>query len=130
MDDELREVRSASTDSQNYTFGPPQAPQPVPAQYAPVAPQPSAAQIMQVQAAYEDARKSKGVMWLLWWFLGGIGGHRYYLRNYGYAVAMTLTLGGLGFWTLIDAFLMGRRLERVNAEIRRDIFGRHGIAAY
>lgn len=60
-------------------------------------------------------------MWLLWFFTGGIGGHRYYLGDIGYAIAMTFTLGGLGFWSLIDAFLISGRLRKKNEEIERDI---------
>lgn len=35
-------------------------------------------------------------------FTGAIGGHRYYSGNIGYALGMTLTLGGFGGWTLLD----------------------------
>ncbi|MEM5614188.1 TM2 domain-containing protein [Staphylococcus pseudintermedius] len=56
-------------------------------------------------------------MWLLWFFTGGIGGHRYYLGDIGYAIAMTFTLGGLGFWSLIDAFLISGRLRKKTKEI-------------
>jgi TM2 domain-containing membrane protein YozV len=50
-------------------------------------------------------------MYLMWLFLGGIGGHRYYLVDIGMGIAMTLTLGGLGFWAFIDVFFIGKRLE-------------------
>ena len=53
----------------------------------------------------EQRSKSPMVTWLLWFFLGGIGGHSYYLGNIVRAIFMTCTFGGLGFWTLIDAFL-------------------------
>lgn len=66
-------------------------------------------------------------MWLLWFFTGGIGGHRYYLGDIGYAIAMTFTLGGLGFWSLIDAFLISGRLRKKNEEIERDIIVNMGL---
>ncbi|MGV3225381.1 TM2 domain-containing protein [Staphylococcus hyicus] len=66
-------------------------------------------------------------MWLLWFFTGGIGGHRYYLGDIGYAIAMTFTLGGLGFWSLIDAFLISGRLRKKNEEIERDIIVDMGL---
>ena len=47
-----------------------------------------------------------------------IGGHRYYLGDVGMGVAMTLTLGGFGVWTLVDAFFINRRIAVKNAEIR------------
>ncbi|WP_311743857.1 TM2 domain-containing protein [Staphylococcus pseudintermedius] len=75
----------------------------------------------------DKKEKSKGVMWLLWFFTGGIGGHRYYLGDIGYAIAMTFTLGGLGFWSLIDAFLISGRLRKKNEEIERDIIVDMGL---
>lgn len=59
-------------------------------------------------------------MYLLWWFTGLIGGHRYYLKDFGYAIGMTLTLGGVGFWALIDVFFIGKRLEVKTAEIEKE----------
>ncbi|PWZ99431.1 TM2 domain-containing protein, partial [Staphylococcus pseudintermedius] len=56
-----------------------------------------------------------------------IGGHRYYLGDIGYAIAMTFTLGGLGFWSLIDAFLISGRLRKKNEEIERDIIVDMGL---
>lgn len=71
---------------------------------------------------YEDRAKSPLIMWLLWWFTGIFGGHRFYLGDKGKGLGMLFTLGGIGFWTLIDAFKMGKRLRQVNAQIREDIF--------
>ncbi|MEK1829873.1 TM2 domain-containing protein [Priestia megaterium] len=53
----------------------------------------------------------------LWFFLGGLGGHRYYAGNIGMAIAMTLTLGGFGIWAFIDAFIIGGAIERKNEEV-------------
>lgn len=49
---------------------------------------------------------------------GLVGGHRYYLGDYKYAVGMTLTLGGLGVWFLIDVYFSYKRLEKKNNYIR------------
>ncbi|WP_142302228.1 NINE protein, partial [Staphylococcus pseudintermedius] len=35
--------------------------------------------LMILRSEMDKKEKSKGVMWLLWFFTGGIGGHRYYL---------------------------------------------------
>lgn len=66
-------------------------------------------------------KKSAVVLWLLWFFLGGFGGHRYYLRNTLYAIFMTITLGLFGIWTLIDAFFIMRRLRDINEQIEWEI---------
>lgn len=42
---------------------------------------------------------------LLCWFLGIFGIHRFYTGNTVTGVLMVITLGGCGFWTLID-FIM------------------------
>lgn len=69
------------------------------------------------QLLYEANRKSTGVSYLLWFFLGGFGAHRFYLGQTGTAVAqlllgllgwLPLFLGWavLGIWLLVDAFLI------------------------
>lgn len=78
-------------------------------------------QLQLLASEMEQRQKSTAVTWLLWFFLGGIGGHRYYLGKTGSAIAMTLTLGGLGFWTLIDLFLISGMLRKINSQIESDI---------
>ena len=39
---------------------------------------------------------------LLCFFLGGFGAHRFYVGKIGTAILQILTLGGLGIWVLID----------------------------
>jgi len=40
---------------------------------------------------------------LLWFFLGGFAGHRWYLGSpIGWNILFILTLGGLGVWWIID----------------------------
>ncbi len=72
---------------------------------------------------FEANKKSMGVSYLLWFFLGGFGGHRFYNGKTGSAVAQLLmTIFGLLFlwaaglgvvllipvwiWVLVDAFLI------------------------
>lgn len=77
-------------------------------------------QLSMVQSEYEDKKKNPVIAYLLWFFLGGLGGHRYYLGNIGMGIGMTLTLGGLGIWTLIDVFFINGRLKEINNGIERD----------
>jgi TM2 domain-containing membrane protein YozV len=74
------------------------------------------------QMLYSANSKSVGVAYLLWFFLGGFGGHRFYAGKTGSAVAqLLLMLVGIvtlvvavgaflmfavGVWVLIDAFLI------------------------
>jgi TM2 domain-containing membrane protein YozV len=69
------------------------------------------------QMMYDANRKSVGVAYLLWFFLGGFGAHRFYLGQTGTAVAqlLLLLLGWLplfagwivlGVWLFIDLFLI------------------------
>lgn len=85
---------------------------------------------MQAQSAYDDAKKSAGLAFAFWFFLGGFGGHRFYIGHKGVGIAMLLTLGGLGVWALIDVFLIGSRVRNVNAAKKEQIFARYGIPLY
>lgn len=66
-------------------------------------------------AAYDNARKSVGVGYLLWIFTGWLGGHRFYLGQPVTGILLLLLCGagwvtfGItwvvgGLWLLIDAF--------------------------
>lgn len=66
-------------------------------------------------------QKSTGTTWLLWFFTASLGGHRFYLGRTGTAVAMLLTLGGLGIWSLIDLFLLNGMIKETNDRIENDI---------
>lgn len=87
------------------------------------------ARLYAMNAEYDSAKKSQIVAWVLWIFLGTIGGHRYYLGDIGYAIAMTL-LGWatFGIWWLLDAFFINRRIRQRNREIYAEIAYRYGIS--
>ena len=80
---------------------------------------------------YDANKKSMGVAYLLWLFLGGFGGHRFYNGKTGSAVAMLLltifdflllAAYGLGLlllvpvwiWVLVDAFLIPGWIRNYN----------------
>ena len=71
---------------------------------------------------YQENKKQLWVAYILWFFLGGVGAHRFYLERNGSAVVMLvltiigilLSVVGIGFivllvpliWELIDAVLI------------------------
>lgn len=71
---------------------------------------------------YDANKKSVGVTYLLWFFLGGLGGHRFYAGKTGSAILLLaitligvfLSAVGIGLfflaitaiWVIIDAFLI------------------------
>ena len=60
------------------------------------------------------SRRNPTDAWLLWTFFGWLGAHRYYIGDWRMGIAMTVTLGGLGLWSLLDGLFLGRRLRRLN----------------
>ncbi|WP_022869795.1 TM2 domain-containing protein [Yaniella halotolerans] len=86
------------------------------------------ARLNAMYAEYDSAKKSPVVAWVLWIFLGGVGGHRYYLGNIGYAIAMTLLAWAtFGIWWIVDAFFINRRIRNKNREIYHEIAHRYNI---
>lgn len=74
------------------------------------------------QAQYDNEKKSEGVAYALWFFLGAVGGHRFYTGDTGIALGMLFTLGGLGVWSLIDVFFVGKRVREYNESVQARIF--------
>ena len=84
-------------------------------------------------------RKSLGLAYLLWFFLGGLAIHRFYLDDKKNAlVLMTLTIGGVltswiyigflpllvaGVWLIVDAFLMPGMVQRANDRLEQTLVG-------
>ncbi|MDR0643557.1 MAG: TM2 domain-containing protein [Treponema sp.] len=59
--------------------------------------------------------KSKGVAYLLWFFLGLFGAHRFYLEKIGTGVLYLLTGGVFGIGWIIDLFTLGNQVDIYNA---------------
>jgi len=61
---------------------------------------------------FEANKKTALVAYLLWFFVGILGGHNFYLKRTGVAVTqliLSITIVGLVitvFWVLVDAFLI------------------------
>lgn len=85
---------------------------------------------MLVEQKVANAQKSTGVAYLLWFFLGGVGAHRFYLGKTGTAVAqLIITVIGFftifpliitGIWVLVDAFLIPDIIRENTEKVRRD----------
>jgi TM2 domain-containing membrane protein YozV len=83
--------------------------------------------VLRAEAEFDSVSKNPKVAYALWCVVGIIGGHRFYLGDTGRSIAMLFTLGGLGVWTLLDVFFVGRRVRAVNRARRRAIMARHGL---
>ena len=83
--------------------------------------------VLRAESEYHSVKKDTRTAYAIWLFFGIFGGHRFYLGDTGRSVAMLFTLGGLGVWTLADAFFVGRRVRTVNDRRRAAIMARYGI---
>lgn len=81
----------------------------------------STKELQMLQTEMDKRKKSGATAWILWLFLGGFGGHRYFLGKTGTAIAMTLTLGCLGIWTIVDLFLLSGMIRKTNEKIESKI---------
>jgi len=110
------------------------APGYAPAQgYAQAQPMSDVARMMQ----YDAGKKTALIAYLLWWFLGWLGAHRFYLGQTGIAVGqlvlffvsliLTFVFVGLlgfvalGIWLIVDAFLIPGVIQRHNQELAQKL---------
>lgn len=86
---------------------------------------------------FEANKKSIGVAYLLWFFFGSLGGHRYYVGQTGSAIAMTVIfvlswfllvvyigfvgLLVVGVWALVDAFLIPGWIRAHNTKLAQTL---------
>jgi TM2 domain-containing membrane protein YozV len=59
--------------------------------------------------------KSKGLAYLLWFFFGFVGAHKFYLEKIGMGVVYLCTGGLLGIGWFIDLFTLGNQVDTYNA---------------
>lgn len=86
---------------------------------------------------YEANKKSAVIAYLLWFFVGGFGGHRFYSGRTGSGIAqLVLLIVGivlapigiglillvpLGIWVLVDAFLIPGWIRLQNVALAQSI---------
>lgn len=75
---------------------------------------------------YHHRRKSGLLAYVLWFFFGF---HYLYLGRIGIQLIYWLTIGGFGFWMLIDLFRMPVMVERKNEEVLLDTMAQCRAAA-
>ena len=94
---------------------------------------------VQARLAYDAGRKSIFLSYVLWFFLGGLGLHRFYLQRTGSAVILILLtifsvatalayigLVGLvivGIWLLVDLFLIPGMVNSWNNNLVNRVTG-------
>jgi TM2 domain-containing membrane protein YozV len=82
---------------------------------------------------YEANKKSTGIAYLLWFFLGGFGAHRFYLGESGTGAAiLIITLGSILLsvvfigvltiwisiiWIFVDLFLIPGMVQKYNNQL-------------
>jgi len=59
--------------------------------------------------------KSKATAYLLWFFLGIFGGHRFYIGKIGTGIIYLCSLGIFGIGWIIDLFTLGNQVDLYNA---------------
>ena len=58
--------------------------------------------------------KSKGVAYLLWFFLGAFSAHRFYVGSVGVGVLYLITFQLFGIGWIIDLFILGGLVDNYN----------------
>jgi len=58
--------------------------------------------------------KSKTTAYLLWFFLGLLGAHKFYLNKTGVGILYLFTLGIFGLGVFIDLFTLGGQVDTYN----------------
>ncbi|WP_323007605.1 TM2 domain-containing protein [Pseudorhodobacter sp.] len=97
----------------------------------PNAPQSAVSNDAVAMMRFQSNSKSTGTAYLLWFFLGGLGGHRFYLGSTGIGVLMLVctVLGAFLLFPLIvtgvvaiyDLFTIPSQVQRFNNGLMADI---------
>jgi len=78
-------------------------------------------ELLVMRQEVENRGKSTAATWLLWFFLGVFGAHRFYLGRIGTGIGMLLTLGGLFIWVIVDIFLIPGMLRDNQRRVQKEV---------
>jgi TM2 domain-containing membrane protein YozV len=81
----------------------------------------SGTQLILVEQRLANNGPSTVVAWLLYFFTGYFGIHRFYLGRRVSGVIMFLTFGGFLVWYILDIFFISGMIQKRREEIRRQI---------
>lgn len=88
-------------------------------------------QMMLIEQRVTNEAKSTGAAYLLWFFLGLLSAHRFYLGKPGTAILQIVSYFiFVGFlWWLIDAFLIPNMIQEHKEKVRSKLMSDMSIAA-
>ncbi|WP_195576218.1 TM2 domain-containing protein [Paenibacillus sp. 1001270B_150601_E10] len=84
-------------------------------------------ELLLLEQEVKDRGKNMVIAYVLWYFLGMFGGHRFYMGRTGSAVAqLILTLTMIGaivtfIWWIVDAFTLHTSVKEYNHEVENQV---------
>lgn len=86
-----------------------------------------ARELLLLDQEMKNRGKNAIIAYVLWYFLGMFGGHRFYMKRIGTAVAqliLTLTVVGMivtSIWWIVDAFILYSMVKKHNMEVENQV---------
>lgn len=81
-------------------------------------------EFLTAQYEYKKNERSKGSAYALWFLLGILGAHRYYVGDYLRGALLMFTLGGFLIGWLADCAYLGKRVEECNADLETEVLAK------
>lgn len=84
-------------------------------------------ELLLLEAEVKNRGKNMFVAYILWYFLGIFGGHRFYMGRNGSAIAqliLSITVIGMiatAIWWIVDAFLLHTWVKEHNAMVENRV---------
>jgi TM2 domain-containing membrane protein YozV len=83
--------------------------------------------VAMAEMAAISQQKSVGLAYVLWFFLGALGIHKFYLGRVGIGIAYLLTLGFLTIGLWIDLFTLPKQVRDANMLRRAQVRTQMGV---